>query len=483
MSGATILMLVVAAVASRSRGPKVEPAVPVGAGGGRSGAVLRAVDPQYRAGPWTSCCSAYCRPYCSTPRWTAPTSTCGLTFVRWRCCPWVWCCSPRWWWARWPTWWPATSWAGRWRWSWGQSFRCRTRCIPDLAVARTLKLPRRILTILSGEGLLNDATALTAYRIVLIAALGGGVSIWHGLGLFVLAVVVGVGVGLALGMIGAWFLCKLSDSLVEVAIFLLLPFGAYALAEQLHGSGVLAVVSAKAILIGRKLPKMHYATRLQGSSVTKTVDFVLETLVFGLIGLQLLRRAGVRTVETTRRSPGWSSRWCSPCCWPGSSGCFRPPTCPVASPRRSATGRSDRPPHRPVRADGRGHRLGRDARCGDAGRRLRDPAGRRTTANLLEGGGDLGAALCFCRGVGDPAGAGPDVALVDPPGAAAVRRGPGGRPGRGADGAAGRRQAAVERLDELAGNRTAYQRAHRRRAAQFGRVQGQRGLGTARTAG
>jgi monovalent cation/hydrogen antiporter len=158
--------------------------------------------------------------------------------------------------------------------------------VASTAVARTLKLPRRILTILSGESLLNDATALTAYRIALIAALGGGVSIWHGLGLFVLAVVVGVGVGLTLGMIGAWFLCKLSDSLVEVAIFLLLPFGAYALAEQLHGSGVLAVVSA-GILIGRKLPKMHYATRLQGSSVTKTVDFVLETLVFGLIGLQL----------------------------------------------------------------------------------------------------------------------------------------------------------------------------------------------------
>lgn len=164
------------------------------------------------------------------------------------------------------------------------------------AIARTLQLPRRILTILGGESLLNDATALTAYRIALIAAVGGGVSIWHGFGLFAVAVVVGIAVGLLLGYAGSWMLCRLSDPLVEVAIFLLLPFGAYALAEEFpfgalavhdfHGSGVLAVVST-GILLGRKMPKMHYATRLQGSSVTATIDFVLETLVFGLIGLQL----------------------------------------------------------------------------------------------------------------------------------------------------------------------------------------------------
>src|ERR1700712_2381501 len=142
------------------------------------------------------------------------------------------------------------------------------------AIARNLKLPRRILTILSGESLLNDATALTAYRIALIAALGGVVSVWHGMGLFALAVGVGVAVGLALGIVGAWLLCRLSDSLVEVAIFLILPFGAYALAEELHGSGVLAVVAA-GILLGRKMPKMHYATRLQGASVPPPIDFVL----------------------------------------------------------------------------------------------------------------------------------------------------------------------------------------------------------------
>ncbi|SDO55153.1 sodium/proton antiporter, CPA1 family [Nakamurella panacisegetis] len=157
--------------------------------------------------------------------------------------------------------------------------------VATTAIARNLRLPRRILTILGGESLLNDATALTAYRVAL-GAVGATVSVWHGVGLFALAVVVGVGIGLVLGIVGAWLLCRLSDPLVEVAIFLILPFGAYALAEELHGSGVLSVVAA-GILLGRKMPKMHYATRLQGASVTATIDFVLETLVFGLIGLQL----------------------------------------------------------------------------------------------------------------------------------------------------------------------------------------------------
>ncbi|MET3807656.1 CPA1 family monovalent cation:H+ antiporter [Nakamurella sp. UYEF19] len=158
--------------------------------------------------------------------------------------------------------------------------------VATTAIARNLKLPRKSLTILGGESLLNDATALTAYRVALLAAVGSGVSVVHGFALFGMAVGVGVAVGLILGAAAAWLLCKLSDSLVEVAIFLILPFGAYALAEHFEGSGVLAVVTA-GILIGRKMPKMHYATRLQGGSVTATIDFVLETLVFGLIGLQL----------------------------------------------------------------------------------------------------------------------------------------------------------------------------------------------------
>src|SRR4051794_33659602 len=72
--------------------------------------------------------------------------------------------------------------------------------VASTAVARNLKLPRRILTILGGESLLNDATALTAYRVALAAAIGTGVSPWEGLAVFVLAVVVGVAVGLSLGM-------------------------------------------------------------------------------------------------------------------------------------------------------------------------------------------------------------------------------------------------------------------------------------------
>ena len=129
-------------------------------------------------------------------------------------------------------------------------------------------------------------------------------SVWHGLGLFVLAVGVGVGVGLALGMISAWLLCKLSDSLVEVAIFLLLPVrrvraGRGAPWQRRPGGGV-----------GRHPDRPEDAEdalrhQVAGRSVTATVDFVLETLVFGLIGLQLPSVLSELRGGNTARSPGW----------------------------------------------------------------------------------------------------------------------------------------------------------------------------------
>ncbi|GGM00500.1 Na+/H+ antiporter [Nakamurella endophytica] len=154
------------------------------------------------------------------------------------------------------------------------------------AIGRTLALPRRVLTVLGGESLLNDATALTAYRVAVAWAVGGTLSVGDGLATFGLAVGVGVAVGLVLGFGAALVLRWLSDASVEVAVFLLVPFAAYALAEEAHGSGVLAVVAA-GLWIGRQQHRMHYSTRLQGGSVVTTVDFVLETVVFGLIGLQL----------------------------------------------------------------------------------------------------------------------------------------------------------------------------------------------------
>jgi len=154
------------------------------------------------------------------------------------------------------------------------------------AIGRRLGLPRQIMTLLGGESLLNDATALTAYKVALAAAIGTAATWGSGLGTFALAAAGGVLVG---GLVGSlivairtWF----EDPLVESAIGLVAPFFIYLLAEEVHGSGVIAVVVA-ALIIGQRSTHASYATRLQDNAVWRAVQFVLESFAFLLIGLQL----------------------------------------------------------------------------------------------------------------------------------------------------------------------------------------------------
>jgi monovalent cation/hydrogen antiporter len=158
------------------------------------------------------------------------------------------------------------------------------------AVGRRLGLPRRIMTLLGGESLLNDATALTAYKVSLGLAIGAGIgssSIWGGgLATFALAAAGGVVVGVALGAIIAFVRSRLADPLVESALGLVAPFIIYLAAEEVHGSGVLAVVVA-ALILGQRSTRAGYATRLQDSAVWKAVQLVLESFAFLMIGLQL----------------------------------------------------------------------------------------------------------------------------------------------------------------------------------------------------
>jgi Na+/H+ antiporter len=158
------------------------------------------------------------------------------------------------------------------------------------AVGRRLGLPRRIMTLLGGESLLNDATALTAYKVSLGLAIGAGIgssSIWgSGLATFALAAAGGVVVGVALGAIIAFVRSRLADPLVESALGLVAPFIIYLAAEELHGSGVLAVVVA-ALILGQRSTRASYATRLQDTAVWKAVQLVLESFAFLMIGLQL----------------------------------------------------------------------------------------------------------------------------------------------------------------------------------------------------
>jgi CPA1 family monovalent cation:H+ antiporter len=159
------------------------------------------------------------------------------------------------------------------------------------SIGRRLGVQRRIMTILEGESLLNDATALTLFRVLLAAALGAttvstGATVLEGLGEFALAAVGGVAIGAGAGWLLHWVRMRLHDGVLESSVGLLVPFAIYLLAEEVHASGVLAVVVA-GLYLGHKATEAGYATRLQDQAVWKALDTLLEALVFALIGLQL----------------------------------------------------------------------------------------------------------------------------------------------------------------------------------------------------
>jgi CPA1 family monovalent cation:H+ antiporter len=159
------------------------------------------------------------------------------------------------------------------------------------SIGRRLGLQRRIMTILEGESLLNDATALTLFRVLLAAALATttvstGTTVLEGLGEFALAAVGGVAFGAAAGWLLHRVRMRLHDGVLESSVGLLVPFVIYLLAEEVHTSGVLAVVVA-GLYLGHKSTEAGYATRLQDQAVWKALDTLLEALVFALIGLQL----------------------------------------------------------------------------------------------------------------------------------------------------------------------------------------------------
>ncbi|MCF3181851.1 Na+/H+ antiporter [Streptomyces polychromogenes] len=154
------------------------------------------------------------------------------------------------------------------------------------AIARRLGLPNRVTTILQGESLVNDATAITAYKVALAAVVGTSAGWSGGLAEFLLASVGGVGVGLLLMVPIHQLRKRLREPLLQNTLSLLIPFVAYAAAERVHASGVLAVVVV-ALYIGHRNWQVDFATRLQEEAVWKVVAFVLESVVFALIGLQL----------------------------------------------------------------------------------------------------------------------------------------------------------------------------------------------------
>ena len=153
------------------------------------------------------------------------------------------------------------------------------------AIARRIGLPRRIVTILEGESLLNDATALVTLRTALAATIGSVTVLEVGLD-FVIAAGGGVLVGLLAFVVVGWTRKKVTDPLLDTAMSLVTPFAAYIVAEKVHASGVLAVVIA-GLLLGHKAPILQTAqSRIAERMNWRTIAYVLENTVFLLIGLQ-----------------------------------------------------------------------------------------------------------------------------------------------------------------------------------------------------
>lgn len=154
------------------------------------------------------------------------------------------------------------------------------------AIGRRLGLPRRVMTVLSGESLINDATSLTLYRVFAAILAGATLTVWQDIWQFVVAVVVGVGIGTIAGLGMHQLRMRISDPVVIGTFGLLAPFGVYAITEHLEGSGVLAVV-AMGLVVGYNAPRTSYATRMQEAPIWLSADFLLESFVFAYIGLQL----------------------------------------------------------------------------------------------------------------------------------------------------------------------------------------------------
>ncbi|WP_320776228.1 Na+/H+ antiporter [Streptomyces sp. CRN 30] len=155
------------------------------------------------------------------------------------------------------------------------------------AVAGQLGLPRRLVSILEGEGLFNDVTAIVLYHVAIAAAVGGTFSPWSAGFDLVLSAVVAVAVGLGLGWGANRLMDVLGDATLQIGLTLLVPYASYVLAEELHGSGVLAVLTTAMFLAEYASDADDVMTRLAGHTVWDVVDTLVTGVAFGLIGLEL----------------------------------------------------------------------------------------------------------------------------------------------------------------------------------------------------
>ncbi len=160
--------------------------------------------------------------------------------------------------------------------------------VAAMSVTKGLGLHPRLITILEGESLLNDASGLVAYKYALMAITTGNFILWKAGLNFLLIASAGIMIGLALGyimyLIHKKFVC---DPVIEVTLTILTPFASYLLAEYFHFSGVLAVVATGLYLSFRSSAILSHQGRIMAKSVWDVIVYILNGLIFILIGLQL----------------------------------------------------------------------------------------------------------------------------------------------------------------------------------------------------
>ncbi|MEO7990003.1 MAG: Na+/H+ antiporter [Chryseolinea sp.] len=160
--------------------------------------------------------------------------------------------------------------------------------ISATAIMRQVKVPKILVNVIEGESLLNDASSLIVFRFALIAVVTGQFHFSQAVGSFVLVIIVGTLIGVGIGFIfyaiHRWLPTTPS---IDIVLSFLAPYCMYYFAEHYHFSGVLAVVAGGLLLSSKRQQMLSYQSRVQGSNVWSTIGFVLNGLVFLLIGLQL----------------------------------------------------------------------------------------------------------------------------------------------------------------------------------------------------
>ena len=154
-------------------------------------------------------------------------------------------------------------------------------------VARRGALPRRIVTILEGESLVNDGTGLTLLRVALTAAAVGAVTVGDVMRILTVSVIGGLAVGALIGVIIIWVMRRARDDLIANCLILIAPFPSYLIAEEFGGSGILAVVTTALIVANAMLSNRRFRGRMASVAVWRQLTFILTAFAFFLVGLEI----------------------------------------------------------------------------------------------------------------------------------------------------------------------------------------------------